>query len=52
MRFETASACRACNLHAFCEKSPSMSRSEFMEPEKEDPYYCDVTHHRAQNFPR
>lgn len=47
-RYTAASPCRACEVYAFCDKSPSDARRETGNAEAPIPYACDVALDRAE----
>jgi sulfatase maturation enzyme AslB (radical SAM superfamily) len=47
-RYTSDSPCRACAIHAFCDKTPGDARAECGDPEAPVPYDCDVALARAQ----
>jgi MoaA/NifB/PqqE/SkfB family radical SAM enzyme len=47
-RYASASPCRACAIHAFCDKTPGDARAECGDPEAPIPYDCDLALNRAQ----
>jgi len=49
-RYRTDSPCKACELYAFCPKSPTDARLETGDPEAPIPYDCDVALTRAERF--
>jgi radical SAM protein with 4Fe4S-binding SPASM domain len=47
-RYTAASPCRACEVYAFCDKSPSDARRETGDAEAPIPYACDTALDRAE----
>jgi MoaA/NifB/PqqE/SkfB family radical SAM enzyme len=48
LRYDTASPCRTCEIHTFCDKKPSDARWECHDAEAPIPYDCDVAVARVQ----
>ena len=49
MRYQSESPCRTCEIHTFCEKTPSGARWEYGTADAPIPYECDVALARAQS---
>lgn len=48
MRYRSESPCRTCDIHSFCDKTPSDARRERDNAEAPIPYDCDVAVARAE----
>ena len=51
-RYTTDSPCKACEVYAFCDKTPTEARWETGDPEAAIPYDCDVALIRAEQVVR
>ena len=51
-RYTTDSPCKACEVYAFCDKTPTDARWETGDPEAAIPYDCDVALIRAEQVVR
>lgn len=50
LRFETNTPCRDCSLFSFCNKKPTSARWEFKDPQRANPYECDVAFLKASRL--
>lgn len=48
LRYHSASPCKTCELHTFCDKKPTDARWECADAEAPIPYDCDVALARAE----
>ncbi len=50
LRFSSESACGTCEIHGFCERSPTAIRRQTGDREQPDAYRCDVALDRAERL--
>ena len=47
-RYHGQSPCRACTVHAFCDKIPASAAAESGDPEQPVPHFCRVAYKRVE----
>ena len=50
LRYRKKTPCARCELHTFCEKTPTTARWEVQDPEEPVPWHCDTALDRAERL--